>query len=92
MQYWHFADLFGNHFVSISAGCDLVLLCNQSLDSGAAVDDLLAGLTRSFEDGQWHLNPDSEQRRLSLLPQSAPRTWDDLMHDPVYQRALERLP
>ena len=78
--------------LALDAGCDLVLLCNQSLDSGAAVDDLLAGLTRSFEDGQWHLNPDSEQRRLSLLPQSAPRTWDDLMHDPVYQRALERLP
>jgi len=31
-------------------------------------------------------------RRSALLPQTVPLAWDDLMHDPVYQRALERLP
>jgi len=31
-------------------------------------------------------------RRTALLPQTPPLTWDALMHDPVYQRALERLP
>ena len=35
---------------------------------------------------------DDEQRRLALLPQTAPLAWDELMHDPAYQRALERLP
>ena len=30
-----------------SAGCDLVLLCNQSIDGGAAVDELLDGLAAS---------------------------------------------
>ena len=35
---------------------------------------------------------DSEGRRLSLLPQAPPLPWDELMHDPVYQHALERLP
>jgi beta-N-acetylhexosaminidase len=30
--------------------------------------------------------------RLGLLPASAPLTWDELMHQPLYQRALERLP
>jgi beta-N-acetylhexosaminidase len=78
--------------LALNAGCDLVLLCNQSLDGGAAVDELLNGLGAAADAGHWHPDPDSEQRRLALLPQSAPLGWDDLMHDPVYQRALERLP
>jgi beta-N-acetylhexosaminidase len=78
--------------LALNAGCDMVLLCNQSLDGGAAVDELLNGLGAAAEAGHWHPDPDSEQRRLALLPQSAPLGWDDLMHDPVYQRALERLP
>jgi len=40
----------------------------------------------------WQPDPDSEARRLDLLPQTAPLTWDELMHSPVYQRSLERLP
>ena len=78
--------------LALNAGCDLVLLCNQSLDGGQAVDELLAGLQDAHASGHWHPDPDSEQRRLALLPQLAPLPWDDLMHDPVYQRALERLP
>ncbi len=78
--------------LALNAGCDMVLLCNQSLDGGAAVDELLNGLGAAADAGHWHPDPDSEQRRLALLPQSAPLGWDDLMHDPVYQRALERLP
>lgn len=78
--------------VALSAGCDLVLLCNQSLDGGAAVDALLDGLAVAHAQGRWRPDPDSEARRLSLLPQVAPQSWDELMHDAVYQRALERLP
>jgi beta-N-acetylhexosaminidase len=78
--------------VALNAGCDLVLLCNQSLDGGRAVDELLDGLARDEQEGRWQLDPDSEARRLALMPQSAPLTWDELMHSPVYQRALERLP
>jgi beta-N-acetylhexosaminidase len=78
--------------IALEAGCELVLLCNQSLDGGQAVDELLDGLTRAAEEDRWHPDPDSEQRRLALLPQTAPLPWDELMHDPVYQRALEHLP
>jgi beta-N-acetylhexosaminidase len=78
--------------LGLQAGCDLVLLCNQSVDGGQAVDDLLAGLVQARAQGQWRPDPDSEQRRAALLPQTAPLTWDELMHDPGYQRALERLP
>ncbi|MBL0727890.1 beta-N-acetylhexosaminidase [Piscinibacter sp. HJYY11] len=77
---------------ALQAGCDMVLLCNQSLNGGRAVDELLDGLLAAAEQGQWTPDGDSEMRRRRLLPQSAPLTWDELMHDPVYQRALERLP
>ena len=78
--------------VALSAGCDLVLLCNQSVDGGRAVDELLDGLNGAEQQGLWHADPDSEARRRDLLPQTAPFTWDELMHLPAYQRALERLP
>ena len=78
--------------VALNAGCDLVLLCNQSLNGGRAVDELLDGLAEAEHQGHWHRDPDSEARRLDLLPQTAPFTWDELMHLPAYQRALERLP
>jgi beta-N-acetylhexosaminidase len=78
--------------LALSAGCDLVLLCNQSADGSRTIDDLLDGLAEAALQGHWQPDPDSEARRRALLPQTPPLTWDDLMHDPVYQHALERLP
>ena len=77
--------------LALAAGCDLVLLCNQSVDGGAAVDALLDDLLVAQAGGRWQADPDSEARRLALLPHAAPLAWDDLMHDPAYQRSLERL-
>ena len=77
---------------ALEAGCDLVLLCNQSADGGAAVDALLDGLAEAAAAGRWRPNPDAEQRRVALLPSSLPLAWDELMHDPAYQHALECLP
>ena len=78
--------------LALNAGCDMVLLCNQSVDGGRAVDELLDGLLDAQAQGHWQPDPDSEARRLDLLPQTAPFTWDELMHLPAYQRSLERLP
>ena len=78
--------------LALNAGCDMVLLCNQSIGGGEAVDELLAGLQQQAHAGHWHADPDSERRRLALLPRVAPLGWDDLMHEPAYQHALERLP
>lgn len=77
---------------ALNAGCDLVLLCNQSLQGGRAVDELLDGLQAALASGQWQASADSEARRLDLLPQTAPSTWNELMMLPQYQHALSRLP
>ena len=77
---------------ALAAGCDMVLLCNQSIDGGAAIDALLDGLERAANDGRWQPDPDAEGRRLALLPRSPPLAWDELMHHAPYQHALERLP
>jgi beta-N-acetylhexosaminidase len=78
--------------VALGAGCDLVLLCNQSVDGGAAVDALIDGLERALLAGGLRLDPQSDHRRRALLPQTVPLAWDELMHDPAYRHALERLP
>ena len=77
---------------ALNAGCDMVLLCNQSLDGGQAVDALLDGLQAAQAGGRWRPDGDSEARRLDLLPLSPPLPWDELMHQPAYQHALEKLP
>ena len=77
---------------ALNAGCDLVLLCNQSLDGGAPLDALIDGLATALERGRWQASADSEARRLDLLPQTAPLPWDELMHHAPYQRALDQLP
>jgi beta-N-acetylhexosaminidase len=90
------ASVAGDHtqgaIAALNAGCDMVLLCNQSLDGGAPVDALLDGLSEALAFGDWVASPDSEARRLDLLPQTAPLTWDELMFHPMYHQALARLP
>ena len=79
--------------LALRAGCDLVLMCNQSQeDGGRALDELLDGLAHRQATGQWQPDEDSETRRLALLPQTVPWNWDELMLEPVYQQALARLP
>ncbi len=78
--------------VALQAGCDMVLLCNQSLGQGTAVDELLDGLAGEQAAGRWQPSADSEARRIALLPQTLPLAWDDLMFQPAYLQALEMLP
>lgn len=77
---------------ALNAGCDLVLLCNQSLGGGAAVDELIDGLAAARAAGRWQASGASEARRLSLLPETLPQPWDDLMVQPAYMHALDLLP
>jgi beta-N-acetylhexosaminidase len=77
---------------ALNAGCDLVLLCNQSLGDGHGVDAMLDGLTEGLLKNKWHASDASEQRRSALLPQNSPLAWDALMTHPAYVRALDLLP
>lgn len=77
---------------ALNAGCDLVPLCNQSLGDGRALDELLDGLSQAQAKGRWRASEVSEQRRLALLPVTAPMSWDTLMAHPDYIRALDLLP
>jgi len=77
---------------ALQAGCDMVLLCNQSVDGGQAVDELIAGVTEAQLKGQWQPLDASEAKRLALLPSNPAVDWDDLMVSPAYMRALDLIP
>jgi beta-N-acetylhexosaminidase len=74
---------------ALNAGCDMVLLCNQSQGGGQAVDALIAGLTEAQVKGQWDVMDASEDRRLALLPTTPAPEWDELMISPAYMRAMD---
>jgi beta-N-acetylhexosaminidase len=77
---------------ALQAGCDLVLLCNQSLGDGQAVDELLAGLTKAQLTGSWQPEEAAEARRRALLPTAPALPWDELMTHPAYMQALWQVP
>ncbi len=77
---------------ALGAGCDMVLLCNQSLDGGAAVDELIAGMTEAQVRGQWHPDEGADARRRALLPQAPAPDWDELMVSHAYMHALDLIP
>ncbi|MBV8124570.1 MAG: beta-N-acetylhexosaminidase [Paucibacter sp.] len=77
---------------ALDAGCDMLLLCNLStLDQGRTLDDTMQGLMEALPSGAWTPRLESEARRAALLPQTAPLTWSELMHDPTYHLALQKL-
>ena len=80
---------------ALLAGCDMVLLCNQSLASseggGLAIDELIAGLTEAQVRGHWQPSEASDERRLSLLPRQTAADWDALMVQAQYMHALDCL-
>ena len=81
---------------ALRAGCDLVLLCNQSTPAseggGQAVDELLDGLAETLLKGEWQASEASEWRRQALLPRYPAPYWDALMTQPDYLQALSQLP
>jgi beta-N-acetylhexosaminidase len=78
---------------ALTAGCDMVLLCNQSLASseggGGAIDELIAGMTEAQVKGHWQASDASEMRRRALLPVTPVVEWDALMVQPAYMHALD---
>ncbi len=81
----------GAALAALRAGCDMVLLCNQSLGAGLVVDALIDGLSEAQIKGWWQPSEASEERRLALLPAAAALSWDELMVQPAYMRSLDLL-
>ena len=77
---------------ALNAGCDMVLLCNQSDDAGLALDGLISGLTEAQVKNAWQPAEASEERRLALLPAGPAPDWDELMVSPRYMHALGLIP
>lgn len=77
---------------ALNAGCDMVLLCNQSVGEGKPVDELLDGMGEALVKGQWEALESSEMRRLDLLPATPAHEWDELMLHPAYMHAMGLIP
>lgn len=78
--------------LALNAGCDMVLLCNQSAGEGRELDELIDGLTQALLKGCWQAREASEARRLDLLPKYSAKPWDELMVHSDYMQALDLLP
>lgn len=77
---------------ALDAGCDMVLLCNQSVeDGGAPIDAAIEALSQAALEGRWQPRDASEERRRALLPSGPATPWDALMVDPRYIQALTLL-
>ena len=78
---------------ALEAGCDLALLCNRSVvNNGAELDQVLDELAEAQLKGRWQPDEASEERRLSLLPATAARPWEEQVCSREYMQALDRLP
>jgi beta-N-acetylhexosaminidase len=76
---------------ALDAGCDLAMLCNQSIGESAVLDEVLEGFAAARRDGRWKAEGAREARRRSLLPRGEPLAWDDLMREPAYRQAAATL-
>lgn len=77
---------------ALAAGCDLALLCNQSLQGGEVLDEVIDGLAKAQIEGRWAPEAASEARRQALLPRQSALDWDMLMRTPGYLHALALVP
>ncbi|MDM0070821.1 beta-N-acetylhexosaminidase [Variovorax sp. J31P207] len=77
---------------ALDAGCDLALLCNQSVGEGAALDALLDGMAAARHSGRWRPDSASERRRRSLLPRGPALDWAGLQASSDYVQAVGLLP
>ncbi len=76
---------------ALEAGCDLALLCNQSVGEGTPLDELLSGLAAARRSGAWQPDAKSETRRIALLPRGPALDWSALTASSAYAQAQRTL-
>ncbi|WP_295542570.1 beta-N-acetylhexosaminidase [uncultured Pseudacidovorax sp.] len=77
---------------ALQAGCDLALLCNQSLNGGAVLDEFLGAMDAARARGELPPSAERERRRRALLPRGEALDWAALMADAAYDHARALLP
>ena len=80
---------------ALQAGCDMALLCNQSLlgkPGDSPLDTVLAELSLMQSTGLYRPASESHARRLALLPRLPSLSWAGMLQSVAYQRALAALP
>lgn len=80
---------------ALQAGCDMALLCNQSLvgkPGHSPLDAVLAELSQAQSTGVYQPKPESHARRLALLPKLPSLDWVGMLQSAAYQRAAAALP
>jgi len=76
---------------ALAAGCDVALLCNQSIGESTVLDEVLAGFAAARRGGRWTPEAACEARRRRLLPRSNALAWEALMREPAYRQAAATL-
>jgi beta-N-acetylhexosaminidase len=76
---------------ALDAGCDLAMVCNQSIGSGLPLDELLEGFGAMAAAGRWRGAAASEARRRALLPSPDALEWQALVASKNYTSALRLL-
>jgi beta-N-acetylhexosaminidase len=76
---------------ALDAGCDLAMLCNQSIGDGRPLDELLDGFAAAARAGRWKPDAKSEARRRALLPETPPPDWNALVDSAGYRHARQVL-
>jgi len=80
---------------ALQAGCDMALLCNQSLvgkPGHSPLDAVLAELSQAQSTGVYQPKPESHARRLALLPKLPSLDWAGMLQSAAYQRAVAAVP
>lgn len=77
--------------LALEAGCDMAVVCNQSIGTGEALDELLDGLAAARDTGRWTPDAHSTTRRARLLGHGPALNWDELQREARYQSARELL-
>jgi beta-N-acetylhexosaminidase len=76
---------------ALAAGCDLAMLCNQSVGAGEALEALLDGFGVAATRGRWQPVAASEARRQALMPTRPAAGWTALQASAAYTAALRLL-
>jgi len=76
---------------ALEAGCDMALLCNQSIGEGIPLDELIDGFTHAARTQRWQPDVRSEARRRGLLSGSPAPGWEALADSTAYRGARRLL-